>query len=164
MFSLFTYIVSNFEKVHFSLLFLGSHYGTCHTSPYAVPIHTTHSNNPEHHPLQQTKSPSHPPPPSSLTSPITFLPQSHCPLPCHHRERCLIIPPHQVSPLFFHHCYDDTDDFGGDNDDNELGGGNDDDGGNDTPPSHPPRLSCPLCHLMNFYNLFDGNYRSQRQQ
>jgi hypothetical protein len=102
MFSSFTYIVSNFEKVLFFLLFLGSHYGTCHTSPYAMPIHTTHSNiNPPHHPFQQTKSPLHPPPPSSLTFLITFLPRSCRPLPCHHREKCLIIPLHQVSPLFF---------------------------------------------------------------
>ncbi len=38
--------------------------------------------------------------PSLLTSLITFLWQLHRPLPCHHRENCLIIPLHQASLLF----------------------------------------------------------------
>ncbi len=109
---MFTYIVSNFEKVLFSLLFLGSHFflkcHTCHTSPHAMPLHTTHSNKNTH--TAHSSKPSHPrnPPPlhspdlssSLLTSPIIFLWWLRCPLPRNYRENCLIIPPHQVSPLF----------------------------------------------------------------
>jgi hypothetical protein len=68
-------------------------------------------------------------------------------------------------PPFFHHCYNDNNNFGSDNDDNDLGGSNgDNNDGNDFPLSRPPQLSCPQRRLIDFFNLFDSNHRSQRQQ
>jgi hypothetical protein len=72
---LFIYIVSNFEKVLFSLLFSGSHFllkcHICHTSPYAAPLHTTHSNKNTHR--------THSSKPSNPHNPTPFIPPTFSP-------------------------------------------------------------------------------------